>query len=153
MAISTILLGRYYRRRPGPLRRGRGHADLRKKIPERHKRPKIRHRIGAVPHRLAGHGVEHPLRKLQQAITMNVCHLASSHRAASLLDHLMYSNNPSRPRMPSIHNHALNPEVGAVGVLSSCSTPMITHTLALDDINEGFDLMHAGKSIRAVVVY
>jgi S-(hydroxymethyl)glutathione dehydrogenase/alcohol dehydrogenase len=30
---------------------------------------------------------------------------------------------------------------------------MITHTLALDDINEGFDLMRAGKSIRAVVVY
>ncbi len=31
--------------------------------------------------------------------------------------------------------------------------PMITHTLALDDINKGFDLMHAGESIRAVVVY
>ncbi len=31
--------------------------------------------------------------------------------------------------------------------------PMITHTLSLDDINEGFDLMHEGKSIRAVVQY
>jgi S-(hydroxymethyl)glutathione dehydrogenase/alcohol dehydrogenase len=31
--------------------------------------------------------------------------------------------------------------------------PMITHTLALADINKGFDLMHAGKSIRSVVVY
>jgi S-(hydroxymethyl)glutathione dehydrogenase/alcohol dehydrogenase len=31
--------------------------------------------------------------------------------------------------------------------------PMITHTLPLERINEGFDLMHAGKSIRAVVVY
>ncbi|MGB3388618.1 MAG: S-(hydroxymethyl)glutathione dehydrogenase/class III alcohol dehydrogenase, partial [Pseudaminobacter sp.] len=31
--------------------------------------------------------------------------------------------------------------------------PMITHTLPLDDINKGFDLMHAGQSIRAVVVY
>ena len=31
--------------------------------------------------------------------------------------------------------------------------PMITHTLALDDINKGFDLMHAGESIRSVVVY
>ena len=31
--------------------------------------------------------------------------------------------------------------------------PMITHTLPLDRINEGFDLMHEGKSIRAVVVY
>jgi len=31
--------------------------------------------------------------------------------------------------------------------------PMITHTLTLDTINEGFDLMHAGESIRSVVVY
>src|SRR5215471_9666212 len=31
--------------------------------------------------------------------------------------------------------------------------PMITHTLKLEDINRGFDLMHAGESIRAVVVY
>jgi S-(hydroxymethyl)glutathione dehydrogenase / alcohol dehydrogenase len=31
--------------------------------------------------------------------------------------------------------------------------PMITHTLALEDINKGFDLMHEGKSIRSVVVY
>ena len=30
---------------------------------------------------------------------------------------------------------------------------MITHTLPLERINEGFDLMHAGKSIRAVVVF
>jgi S-(hydroxymethyl)glutathione dehydrogenase/alcohol dehydrogenase len=31
--------------------------------------------------------------------------------------------------------------------------PMITHTLSLDDINKGFDLMHSGESIRSVVVY
>jgi S-(hydroxymethyl)glutathione dehydrogenase/alcohol dehydrogenase len=31
--------------------------------------------------------------------------------------------------------------------------PMITHTLKLDEINKGFDLMHEGKSIRSVVVY
>ncbi|MEM1383492.1 MAG: S-(hydroxymethyl)glutathione dehydrogenase/class III alcohol dehydrogenase [Pseudomonadota bacterium] len=31
--------------------------------------------------------------------------------------------------------------------------PMITHTLPLDRINEGFELMHEGKSIRAVVTY
>jgi S-(hydroxymethyl)glutathione dehydrogenase/alcohol dehydrogenase len=31
--------------------------------------------------------------------------------------------------------------------------PMITHTLKLDEINRGFDLMHAGESIRSVVVY
>ena len=31
--------------------------------------------------------------------------------------------------------------------------PMITHTLKLEDINKGFDLMHAGESIRSVVVF
>jgi S-(hydroxymethyl)glutathione dehydrogenase/alcohol dehydrogenase len=31
--------------------------------------------------------------------------------------------------------------------------PMITHRLALEEINRGFDLMHAGESIRSVVVY
>ena len=30
---------------------------------------------------------------------------------------------------------------------------MITHTLTLDEINHGFELMHAGESIRSVVVY
>jgi S-(hydroxymethyl)glutathione dehydrogenase / alcohol dehydrogenase len=30
---------------------------------------------------------------------------------------------------------------------------LITHTLTLDDINKGFELMHAGESIRSVVVY
>ncbi|WP_159719131.1 zinc-binding dehydrogenase, partial [Geminicoccus flavidas] len=31
--------------------------------------------------------------------------------------------------------------------------PLITHTLKLEDINDAFDLMHQGKSIRSVVVY
>ena len=31
--------------------------------------------------------------------------------------------------------------------------PMITHKLKLDEINKGFDLMHAGESIRSVVVF
>jgi S-(hydroxymethyl)glutathione dehydrogenase/alcohol dehydrogenase len=31
--------------------------------------------------------------------------------------------------------------------------PMITHKLPLERINEAFDLMHAGKSIRSVVIY
>jgi S-(hydroxymethyl)glutathione dehydrogenase/alcohol dehydrogenase len=31
--------------------------------------------------------------------------------------------------------------------------PMITHTLPLERINEAFDLMHSGESIRSVVVY
>lgn len=31
--------------------------------------------------------------------------------------------------------------------------PMITHTMPLEEINKGFDLMHEGKSIRAVVEF
>jgi S-(hydroxymethyl)glutathione dehydrogenase/alcohol dehydrogenase len=31
--------------------------------------------------------------------------------------------------------------------------PLITHTLPLERINEAFDLMHAGKSIRTVVTF
>jgi len=31
--------------------------------------------------------------------------------------------------------------------------PMITHVLKLDEINKAFDLMHAGESIRSVVVF
>jgi S-(hydroxymethyl)glutathione dehydrogenase/alcohol dehydrogenase len=30
---------------------------------------------------------------------------------------------------------------------------LITHTMPLDEINNAFDLMHEGKSIRSVVVY
>jgi S-(hydroxymethyl)glutathione dehydrogenase / alcohol dehydrogenase len=31
--------------------------------------------------------------------------------------------------------------------------PLITHTMPLEDINKAFDLMHAGESIRSVVVF
>ena len=31
--------------------------------------------------------------------------------------------------------------------------PMITHTMPLEDINKGFELMNKGKSVRGVVVY
>ena len=31
--------------------------------------------------------------------------------------------------------------------------PMITHVLTLEEINKGFDLMHAGESIRSVVLF
>jgi S-(hydroxymethyl)glutathione dehydrogenase/alcohol dehydrogenase len=30
---------------------------------------------------------------------------------------------------------------------------LITHTMPLEDINKAFDLMHAGESIRSVVLY
>jgi S-(hydroxymethyl)glutathione dehydrogenase/alcohol dehydrogenase len=30
---------------------------------------------------------------------------------------------------------------------------MVTHTMGLEDINQAFDLMHSGESIRSVVIY
>lgn len=30
-------------------------------------------------------------------------------------------------------------------------TPFVTHTMPLEQINEAFDLMHEGKSVRSVV--
>ena len=31
--------------------------------------------------------------------------------------------------------------------------PLITHTMPLEEINKAFDLMHAGESIRSVVIF
>jgi S-(hydroxymethyl)glutathione dehydrogenase/alcohol dehydrogenase len=31
--------------------------------------------------------------------------------------------------------------------------PFVTHTMPINEINEAFDLMHEGKSIRSVVHY
>ena len=31
--------------------------------------------------------------------------------------------------------------------------PMITHKMPLEDINNAFDLMHKGESIRSVIEY
>jgi len=31
--------------------------------------------------------------------------------------------------------------------------PLITHKMPLDKINDAFDLMHAGTSIRSVITY
>lgn len=31
--------------------------------------------------------------------------------------------------------------------------PFVTHTMSTDEINDAFDLMHEGKSIRTVIRY
>lgn len=50
----------------------------------------------------------------------------------------------------------------ATGIVGRCDAYMdgkttiddpITHTMPLGDINNAFDLTHAGESIRSVVVY
>ena len=41
----------------------------------------------------------------------------------------------------------------STGTWTARSILMITHTMPLDDINKAFELMHAGESIRSVVLY
>ncbi|HWO43202.1 MAG TPA: S-(hydroxymethyl)glutathione dehydrogenase/class III alcohol dehydrogenase [Candidatus Eisenbacteria bacterium] len=50
-----------------------------------------------------------------------------------------------RSELPGFVERYLN---GAIKI-----DPMITHTLPLERINEAFDLMHAGKSIRSVITF
>ena len=50
-----------------------------------------------------------------------------------------------RSELPSYVDRAVRGELDLA--------PMITHRLALEEINHGIDLMHAGKSIRSVVVF
>ena len=38
-------------------------------------------------------------------------------------------------------------------ILSVEIDDLITHTMPLEDINKGFELMHKGEGIRGVVVY
>jgi S-(hydroxymethyl)glutathione dehydrogenase/alcohol dehydrogenase len=50
-----------------------------------------------------------------------------------------------RTEVPKIVDCYMNGQIGI--------DPVITHMLTLDEINKGFDLMHAGESIRIVVIY
>src|SRR6185503_16114348 len=50
-----------------------------------------------------------------------------------------------RSQLPGMVNQYMN---GKIEIDS-----MITHTMGLEDINKAFDLMHEGKSIRAVIHY
>ena len=42
---------------------------------------------------------------------------------------------------------------GSTRRASSSSTSSITSTYTLDEINQGYEDMHAGKNIRGVIVY
>ncbi len=50
-----------------------------------------------------------------------------------------------RSQLPGMVEEAMSGEIRLA--------PFVTHTMGLDDINEAFDLMHEGKSIRSVVHY
>ena len=63
------------------------------------------------------------------------------HTDASTLDGLGFE-----VIFPSVRGHE------GAGVVREID-PIITHTLTLEEINKGHDLMHAGKGIRSVVVF
>ena len=50
-----------------------------------------------------------------------------------------------RSELPGMVEQAMSGEIQLA--------PFVTHTMGLPEINEAFDLMHEGKSIRSVVVY
>jgi S-(hydroxymethyl)glutathione dehydrogenase/alcohol dehydrogenase len=50
-----------------------------------------------------------------------------------------------RSQLPGMVEQAMSGEIQLA--------PFVTHTLPLERINEAFELMHAGKSIRSVIHY
>lgn len=50
-----------------------------------------------------------------------------------------------RTQLPGMVEQAMRGEIDL--------NPFVTHTMGLEDINTAFDLMHAGKSIRSVILY
>ena len=50
-----------------------------------------------------------------------------------------------RSQLPGMVEEAMRGEIELA--------PFVTHALPLDRINEAFDLMHAGESIRTVIHY
>lgn len=48
-----------------------------------------------------------------------------------------------RSQLPGMVEEAMTGDI--------CLEPFVTHTMGLDKINEAFDLMHDGKSIRTVI--
>jgi S-(hydroxymethyl)glutathione dehydrogenase/alcohol dehydrogenase len=50
-----------------------------------------------------------------------------------------------RTQLPGMVEDAMNGEIEL--------EPFVTHTMTLDEINDAFELMHDGKSIRTVIHY
>jgi S-(hydroxymethyl)glutathione dehydrogenase/alcohol dehydrogenase len=50
-----------------------------------------------------------------------------------------------RSQLPGMVEEAMKGEIQLA--------PFVTHTMGLQDINDAFDLMHQGKSIRSVIEF
>jgi len=122
MAISTILVGRCYRRVPALRRRDQGRRRLREQRPQRRQRAQFGHRMRRTAHRRAECGVEHPNWDFLRASDAVVDKTAAHHPAGRPLDRLMDAHRLPSPRMPSVRHLAIVETRSTVGVLSlSCT--------------------------------
>ena len=92
-----------------------------------------------------------PLSKLNSR-EMEILRLLSSGKSLSEIAWLVHSPYKTVANTSSIIRQKLGARTSAELVRIAID-PLITHTLALGDINKAFDLMHAGESIRSVVIY
>ena len=65
--------------------------------------------------------------------------------AEFLLEHGLVDDVRGRTELPQIVDWYMD---GKINI-----DDLITHTMPLEEINHGFDLMHEGKSIRSVVQF
>jgi hypothetical protein len=117
MALSTILIGRCYRRAPAFLGRDPGRHDLHEQGPQRRQGAQLGHRLRHAAHFSAGRTVEHPGRDLLRSGDALASQAAAQERSGRPGDHLMDAHRPPGPRMPGVHDFALIEGCGTVGVL------------------------------------
>ena len=60
-------------------------------------------------------------------------------------DILRIAQTPERRLLPGMVEDAMKGDIDLA--------PFVTHTMGLEEINEAFELMHEGKSIRTVIHY
>ena len=127
MAISTIRIGRCYRRLLSCS--SLDCRGIRKQRTQRDQRTEIGYRMRRAAHRPAERGIEHPGRDFLRASNAVIDETAPRRRTGRSLDELMDAHRLRNPRMPSVGNLSIAEHRSTVGVLSSSS--ITEHVLTL----------------------
>jgi hypothetical protein len=117
MALSTILIGRCYRRAPAFPCRDPGRHDLQEQGPQCRQGAQLGHRLRHAAHSSAGRTVEHPGRDLLRSDDAFAGQAAAQDRSGRPGDHLMDAYGPPGPWMPGVHDLTIVEDRGTVGVL------------------------------------
>jgi hypothetical protein len=117
MALSTILIGRCYRRARAFLCRDPGRHDLQEQGPQRRQGAQLGNGMRHAAHFPANRLVEHPGRDLLGSHDPLAGQAAAQDHTGCPGDHLMEAHGPPGPRMPSVHNLTIIDDRGTVGVL------------------------------------